>query len=347
MEKNKKTRLIALALSLTTLASNTSCETVGKSNTTIKTSKIVTTQPTLEPVITEETEINEKEFVKYMNVQDLYTNLTTYIYTNRVNTITDEIREYMNVELTEEQKERYDTLLEKTLEQTEKCIKFYEANDINNFKKTYDRLCTSSECINIKDLVEIYALAINKLYDEDLLTNENYNITDNSLIIDGVKINNIRKREDEVDTKDPFTVLNYYSDNEYHDEETMDIINILEVKMAVLSAIKNVRITLDTNTNELYTYSKESLKKHIIEKKQQLSSECDVFSWEYDIEQDAYIVYNKYGIGNICKNNSYITNALDDIFELEQFQRYSDQSDNIEKIKEIMNKKEESKKKTR
>lgn len=331
MEKNKKTRLIALALSLTTLASSSSCEKVGKSEATIKTAQ-TTTQPTLDLVIEEQEELT----LDAMNVQDLCSNLKSYIYANSVNSLTEEINLYMNIELTEEQKQRYDTLLDKTLKKAEECKKYYGTFDNENFKKSYNELCNSKEYINIDDIVEIYALAINKLYGEDVVNNENYMITDNSLIINGMKINNLSEKQEAVDLLDPFTVINYYDMSEEYDKDTMNLMNSLQVKMALLSVIKNIRIGIDANTNELYTYSASKLSQTINNKKQEICENCDVYSWEYDINEQTYIVYDKYGIGNKCKNNSYITNMLDDIFKLEQFQKNSYTCDNIEEIKDII-----------
>lgn len=340
MEKNTKSRLIALALSLTTLTSASSCEKVGKSENTIKTSEIVTTQPTLEPVTQERAQSLQNQ-IDYMNVQDLCAHLNSYIYVNKVKSLTDEIREYMNIELTEEQKQRYDTLLEKTLGKAEECKNYYEANDIISFNASYNELCRSKEYINIDDLIEIYVLAVNKFYGENVINSENYMITDNSLIINGIKINNLTKKQEAVDVQNPFTIINYYDSNEKYDEETMNLMNSLQVKLALPTLIKNIRIGIDTNTNEFYTYSEASLKETILNKKQEISTNCDVTSWEYDPNEQLYIVYNKYGIGNKCKNNSYITNMLDDIFELEQFQKNTDYCDNIEEIKDIINKEEQ------
>jgi len=337
MEKNTKSRLIALALSLTTLTSASSCEKVGKSENTIKTSEIVTTQPTLEPVTQERAQSLQNQ-IDYMNVQDLCAHLNSYIYVNKVKSLTDEIREYMNIELTEEQKQRYDTLLEKTLSKAEECKNYYELNDIISFNASYNELCRSKEYINIDDLIEIYVFAVNKFYGENVVNSENYMITDNSLIINGIKINNLTKKQEAVDVQNPFTIINYYDSNEKYDEETMNLMNSLQVKLALPTLIKNIRIVMDTNANEFYTYSEASLKETILNKKQEISTNCDVTSWEYDPNEQLYIVYNKYGIGNKCKNNSYITNMLDDIFELEQFQKNTDYCDNIEEIKDIINK---------
>ena len=336
MEKNKKTRLIALALSLTTLSSAPSCEKVGKSNYTIKTSEIVTTQPTLEPATPEPTQPLQNQ-IDYMNVQDLCAHLNSFTYANRIKSLTQEIEEYIGIELTEEQKLRYDTLLENTQNKAEECKKYYESNDIDNFNISYNELCNSKEYINIDDLVEIYALAINKLYGENVINNENHMIAENSIIINGIRINNLREKQETVDLLDPFTIINYYDVTERYDKETMNLMNSLQVKVALPTLIKNIRIGIDTNTNEFYTYSDAKLKEIILNKKQEINTNCDVNSWEYDIDEQTYIVYNKYGVGNKCKNNSYITNMLDEIFELEQFQRYSDTCDNIEKIKDIMN----------
>jgi len=337
MEKNTKSKLIALALSLTTLAGASSCEKVGKSKNTTQTSEIITTQPTLEPVTESITETLKKQ-TDYMNVQDLYSHLNSYIYTNRVTSLTDEIRKNMNVELTEEQKQRYDTLLEKTLKKAEECKEYYESNDIDNFNISYNELCNSKEYINIDDLIEIYILAINKFYGENAINSKNYMIAENSIIINGIKINNLREKQEMVDLRDPFTIINYYDVTEIYDEETMNLINSVQVKYALPTLIKNIRIGIDTNTNEFYTYSDAKLKQIILDKKQEINTFCDVTSWEYDPNEQTYIVYNKYGIGNKCKNDSYITNMLDDIFKLEQFEKCTNTCDNVDEIKEIMNK---------
>ena len=166
-------------------------------------------QPQTLETITEPiyTEPNERTRIRYMNVQDSYAMFSHY----NITSLTQEIERNLHTNLTEEERLRYDTLFEKTKEKYKECLDLYELGNIEEFNRTIDEIMASKEYICLDDIIQMYAFAINGYEGNKIINNpKNYIIEENSIVIDGIRINNVLPKHGYTDYTNPFTMLNYF-----------------------------------------------------------------------------------------------------------------------------------------
>ena len=303
-------------------------QTTATSKTEIKKEQSLTqTTPTqTTQTSTQTTEVVRKKmdqnYFRYNDMQDVETLLDSTKITN----LSEFIEEKMNVNLSEEQKERYDTLIEKTINRAKECQNAYIEGNIEEFEKIYDDITNNKEYICLDDIIEIYSIAVNKYYGENIINNpKNYVIGDNSITIDGIKITNMLPKKEQIDFLDTFSLINYYykDQQEMCDKQTIEKTNSLYTKIFLPLLINNIRIGRDINTDEIYSYTDNSMINLMNKKEDEIKKELNIESWNYDNKSDSFIVYDKENNINIYNNNSDIYEILNNYKKINEFVEHS------------------------
>lgn len=277
--------------------------------------KVETIQTTTEPVYTEP---DENTYVRYMNVQDSYAMFSRYNMT----TLTQEIEKNLHTNLTEEERLRYDTLFEKTKEKYKECLDLYDSGNIEEFNKTIDEIITSKEYICLDDIIQMYAFAINGYEGSRIIDNpEDYVIEEDSIVIDGIRINNILPKHGYTDYTNPFTMLNHFYENSLgmSDKNTMELMNLYTVNVFLPYIIRDVRVGKNWQNNEMYTYTNMGLEKVLSDSKTRIFNEYGVTNWDFNTVLHTYLVSDNEQNINICDNNSELYNLLENCDKIQDF----------------------------
>ncbi len=281
-------------------------------------------QPQTLETITEPiyTEPDERTNIRYMNVQDSYAMFSHY----NITSLTQEIERNLHTNLTEEERLRYDTLFEKTKEKYKECLDLYELGNIEDFNRTIDEIMTSKEYICLDDIIQMYAFAINGYEGNKIINNpKNYIIEEDSIIIDGIRINNVLPKHGYTDYTNPFTMLNYFYENSLgmSDEDTMELMNLYTVNIFLPYIIRDVRVGNNWETGEMYTYTNMGLEKVLSDSKARILNEYGVTNWDFNTVLHTYLVSDSEQNINICDNNSELYNLLENCDKIQDFNEAS------------------------
>lgn len=337
MNNQIKTQLIAIALSLSTIASTGS--SIQKRYEQPKEKSIITR---------EDKTFGDINMQHYLDVKNVYLYLNHKVNKN----LTEIIEKKFNMQLPTEKRERYNNILMKTLIATKQITDAYEMGNIELFEELYDDF-DNKEYICLDDIIEICSLAVNYCFKKDPIENsKKYIIKDNEIIIDRVRIGNSFEKKDTIDYNDPFTLFNLYYKYSISecDEENYDYINKCQVKMFLPDLIENIEIFNDTKNQKLYLYTNSKIEKYVEEKEKQVE-QLDIESYNYSEKTKILTVYNKNGYANKINNDDETFKIVRDYDQLKRILKDSresvflrgDSSDFLEILKDQEVKKTEKK----
>lgn len=281
--------------------------------------------------------LRENDFSSLIRMMNIQNTVQILKKCNINQNLTKEIENNFNTNLTENEKERYNTLFEKTIKKCEECEYLYEILQLDKANALFEELITNKEYINIDDAVLVYSKAVNNCFGQEIIKNpENYTFENNSIVIDGIKINSVLPLYGIIDFSNPFEMFNHFYEESKgnSDKETINSIKSFTVKVFLLSIIRNIKIQYDDETNEFYTYTDFGLEEVLKNTNELIEENYEIVLWKYDDKNDLYIVYDKNGNLNICKKDSELEESILECEAIKKIVIESEINGSIENIKE-------------
>ena len=253
--------------------------------------------------------------------------------------LTNEIEKNFDVKLSEQDKERYDTLFEKTSKAYEECEYLYETLDVENANKLFEELISNEEYLNIKDIIKVCAYAINGYMKCELITDPTkYIIEDNSIIFhNGIKMCNAFPATNETDVYEPFTVMNHFGVQSEDTTDEKEFMQSYGVSWLLPNLIRNLRVGMDTETSAYYIFTQQGLVNEYDKFFKNIFDTYGVVSWESEYMLDErgnknpiYFVYDENKVKYVCSTNSELYEMISCCDLLGTALRKADENKNFE-----------------
>ena len=162
------------------------------------------------------------------------------------------------IELSAEQRARYDTIMKDTHDAYNRAIDAYKSGDMDTFKSICDDILKNKKYLNLDDLVDILSIAIN-LQGDYIKDSSNYSIVDGKLIIDGVTVSSMFSDAKYVDQSDVMSLIQFYDK-----KDDSNVLDLMQVPVFVAKQATNpTNLTLvedSKNGLSVYTYDEAKLK---------------------------------------------------------------------------------------
>lgn len=214
-----------------------------------------------------------------------------------------------NVQLSLEQKARYDTIVEDTHNAYQRGIDAYESGHVSEFKKVCDEFVKEKKYFNLDDVVDIVSINLNSQGEQKLIKNsKNYSISDDKLIIDGITVEKLIP--DDYDCVLSYTAL--YNDADDLDIKTLDIMRV--TSEAIKESINPTCFSIMTD-GTYYGYSNKVLKNKISEIEQFFENSTGLNNLGYE-KAGAEVVF--YGFDE-SGNKQIVSNDNEDIKALSRY----------------------------
>ena len=162
-----------------------------------------------------------------------------------------------NVELSAEQKARYDSIMQETCKVYNRGISAYQSGHVSEFRKICDEVLNEKKYLNFDDLVDIIAMNINS---QGVVINnsKNYKILDGKLVIDGITLESLLTDKKYVNQEDVMSLIDMYYGC---DEDSKRVLDVMQVPIFVARQATNPTCLTLVNNNSTYSYDYSELKK--------------------------------------------------------------------------------------
>lgn len=198
--------------------------------------------------------------VKYWDSYSLMQDANGYAFdrfNKNYSSLSDALVSTYGVELSDEQKARYDTIMKDTSDIYKKGIAAYESGHVSEFEQICNDVLNSKKYLNLDDLIDILSININS-QDHIINNPSNYSISKGKLVIDGA---NVESLFDVPNYVDHFDVMSYLSMYDGASEDDLRVLNIMQVPIYVANeAVSPTSFSLMVN-GTLYAYRNEDLNK--------------------------------------------------------------------------------------
>ena len=196
------------------------------------------------------------EYMNYSLMQDTLTPFYMYDRNHPSLSLSDVLESTYGVELTDAQKERYDTLVKDTYDAYQKGIDAYESGRVSDFRKICDDILINKKYMNFDDLVDIIAININSNAGTNIIKDSsNYSIVNDTLVIDGVEVESLLSNGSSADFMSIVKLYNENCDGDFN------VLNIMQVPNYILKQSTNpTSLSLMVN-GKVYSYSNDELDK--------------------------------------------------------------------------------------
>ena len=213
-------------------------------------------------------------------------------FNNKNESLSDVLESTYHVNLSVDQKARYDTIMKDIYEAYNNAIEAYESGDIDSFRFICDKVL-NGEYLNLGDLVDILSININ-MQDNYIKDSSNYSISDTRLVIDGYSIESLFSNSEGIDESNIMSLFQV-SDN-------FDLI-IKEIPSFVIrQALNPTNFTLMSDKT-FYSYDREELD-HKLDSIEAYYSSCTGLSNFY-VDNDRLYAMDEYGNVSDISSSEY------------------------------------------
>ena len=314
--KDKLKKLAATLTALTTGVTATACKVEKQQNeasNSIVAGSGMSEEPKLEQTsdVQEEKQLDQKSSERMAIIQESYEKLINSGVSNDL--AYELIKRGYNI--TEEEKERYYYLYDKTVEDYKSCKELYESFEVEKANITYEKLLKNEDLANMQDIIFVYAKAVNNAAQTEIINDyKNYKIEDGFIIIDNVKISSILPQHDFNDYSNTFVLFNCENQEATSFEKTMFLI----------STIKDLQVEYNNETNEAYAYTMKGLRNSYNYAKGNIESKYEITSWYRDPVNNVYVASDVNGNRLPYNDNSEIGQAIKNCVEIKNIVVASD-----------------------
>ena len=209
-------------------------------------------------------------------------------YERNHGSLSETLEKTYNVQLSPEQRARYDTIIEDTHNAYQRGVDAYESGHVSDFRQICKEILVDKKYLNRDDVVDIISINLNS--QEKLINNsKDYSISSGKLVIDG-------KNVEKLIPDDYECVLDYIDlYNKSSDTAVLDIMRA--PKAAVMEAINPTSFSIMTD-GTYYGYSNNILKNKIGEIDQFFENSTGLNNLGYEKTDSGVVFYGFDELGN-------------------------------------------------
>jgi len=228
-------------------------------------------------------------------------------FVSNYSSLSDILELTYNCQLSDEQRERYNTLLMDTYDAYRRGIDAYQSGRVSEFRKICDEILVEKKYMNLDDLVDILSINVNS-QDKVINNSKNYSIIDDKLIIDGVTVESLLSLPNYIDYKNVMSLVSMYSDSDVNDFRVLDIMQVPNYIM--MESINPTSFSLMVN-GTVYSYNNDVLNEKFADIDNYFSSNLGLNNFGIEKSLDGNALYygfdNEYNKQYIDNNNEYVS----------------------------------------